>query len=227
MLPAFPLCLEWLDFPPAGSSSPADQNAAPSSSNPAKTHGNYIAVGTFDPEIEIWSLDTIDGLYPDALLGRPDKTSAHVPVPMGTGKKKSKLVKPREVNADHHVDAVLGLSWNTQHRSLLASASADKTVKLWDLSRGGEEGSKAVRSFGLHEDKVQAVEWCKASGQGSVLLTGSYDRTVRTWDSRSPAAGVGAYVGADVEGVRWDPFDPYGFYVSLPFRSLLSPFDLA
>lgn len=31
--------------------------------------GNYAAVGTFDPEIEIWDLDTVDAMYPDAILG--------------------------------------------------------------------------------------------------------------------------------------------------------------
>jgi periodic tryptophan protein 1 len=88
MLPNFPLCLEWLDFPPAGSPST-------SSTSPKKEFGNYIAVGTMDPEIEIWSLDVLEGMYPDMVLGRPDKTTAHVPVPLGTGKKKKK--KPNTV----------------------------------------------------------------------------------------------------------------------------------
>lgn len=207
MLPAFPLCLEWLDFPPNNGSSENNNNGV---AGPSKTHGSYIAVGTFDPEIEIWSLDTVDGLYPDALLGRPDVSNQHVPVPLGTGKKKKKLVKARTANSHHHVDAVLSLAWNTQHRSLLASASADETVKLWDLSRPSTE--PAVRSFDLHQDKVQAVEWNKTDP--TVLLTGSYDRTVRTWDTRAPGSGVGAFVGSDVEALKWDPFDSHAFYVS-------------
>jgi periodic tryptophan protein 1 len=28
-----------------------------------------VAIGTFEPEIEIWDLDTIDSMYPDAILG--------------------------------------------------------------------------------------------------------------------------------------------------------------
>lgn len=211
MLPSFPLCLEWLDFPPASTSA-----STPVSSN---LPGNYIAVGTFDPEIEIWSIDTIDGLYPSSILGRPDKSREHIPVPLGTGKKKRKKDKKRGVQKEWHVDAVLGLSWNRNHRNLLASASADKTVKLWDLSRstgassdGNTESGGAIRSFDVHSDKVQSVQWNPS--EPTVLLTGSYDRTVRMFDSRAPDGGVGAMLGADVEGLRWDPWEAHGFYVS-------------
>lgn len=208
MLPNFPLCLEWLDFPPAASL-PSDTT---------KQFGNYIAVGTLDPEIEVWSLDVVEAMYPDIVLGRPDKTAAHVPTPLGTGKKKRKKNKHRAASSQHHVDAVLSLSWNKTHRNLLASASADRTVKLWDLSRdptvaGGEDGAGAIRNFDkVHKDKVQAVQWNEK--EPTVLLTGSYDRTVRTFDTRAPDAGVGALVGADVEALRWDPWENHGFYVS-------------
>ena len=204
MLPSFPLCLEWLDFPPVSSNSTA----------PASGFGNYIAVGTLDPEIEIWSLDIVEAMYPATVLGRPDKTKAHVPVPLGTGKKKKKQTKHRAKDDSCHVDAVLGLSWNRNVRNLLASASADRTVKLWDLTRDPlQEGGGAIRSFDVHKDKVQAVQWNWV--EPTVLLTGSYDRTVRTFDSRAPDAGVGAVVGSDVEALRWDPWENYGFYVSL------------
>ncbi|KAI5983388.1 transductin family protein/WD-40 repeat family protein [Pisolithus albus] len=230
MLPNFPLCLEWLDFSPASSSGiHAD--------GPAK-FGNYIAVGTMDPEIEIWSLDVVESMYPDMVLGRPDKTAAHVPVPAGTGKKKRKKVKQRPRSSIHHVDAVLGLSWNRTHRHMLASASADQTVKLWDLSRapvadedGTGESVPAVRSFDAHKDKVQAVQWNQT--EPTVLLSGSYDRTVRVFDSRAPDTGVGAVLGADVEAIRWDPWESHAFYVSLEnglvlnFDARTLPTDLA
>ncbi|KAJ7364382.1 WD40-repeat-containing domain protein [Mycena albidolilacea] len=204
MLPNFPLCLEWLDFPPTAIGSSSD--APPQSST---GFGNYIAPCT-----------------PASILGRPDETKAHIPTPLGTGKKKRKKTKHRAASAGHHVDAVLALSWNKTQRNLLASGSADRTVKLWDLSRdpsiNGEEGG-AIRSFDVHTDKVQAVRW--NDRDPSVLLTGSYDRTVRTFDSRAPDAGVGAVVGSDVEAMRWDPWEEYGFYVSLE-NGLVLNFDV-
>lgn len=72
MLPAFPLCLEWLDFRVGRKSA-------------MNGPGNYVAVGTFDPEIEIWDLDTIDNMYPDVVLGAQDKTKKK------KGGKKSKV----------------------------------------------------------------------------------------------------------------------------------------
>ncbi|KAG9003066.1 hypothetical protein FRB90_011254 [Tulasnella sp. 427] len=202
LLPSFPVCLEWLDYPPS------------SSTSETKT-GNYIAVGTLDPDIEIWSLDVIESMFPDALLGDPknktrDETGAPVMVPSPTKKKDRKRRKPK-ANPEYHIDAVLGLSWNRSHRNLLASASADKTVKLWDLSR--ELNSAAIRSFDLHQDKVQAVQWNRV--EPTVLLTGSYDRTVRTFDSRSPTSGFGAKLPSDVEALKWDPWEGHSFYVSL------------
>jgi periodic tryptophan protein 1 len=85
MLPNFPLCLEWLDFPLVGSSST-------SSTSPKKEFWNHVAAGTINPEIDIRFLDVLEGIYPDMVLGRPDKSTTHVPVPLGTGKKKKKTI---------------------------------------------------------------------------------------------------------------------------------------
>ena len=57
-LPDFPLCLAWTDCPPY-----LDKD------NTQLTVGNFMAVGTFDPVIEIWNLDVLDPLEPTATLG--------------------------------------------------------------------------------------------------------------------------------------------------------------
>nr|CDI51241.1 related to WD repeat protein PWP1 [Melanopsichium pennsylvanicum 4] len=235
MLPSFPLCLEWLDYSPARSipASAADQNTTDAIA--ARTGANFIAVGTMDPEIEIWSMDVVDGMYPDAILGRKSETD-QLNAALGTGKKKRKQSKPRVANADYHVDAVLGLSWNPIARNLLASASADGTVKLWDLSRPHtSESSSAFRSFNAHTDKVQSVAWqAKAIGGSgattanpAVLLSGSYDKTIRVFDTRTPDTASVISIGSDVESVVWNGWNSgANTFLSSLESGLVQSFDI-
>jgi len=73
-----------------------------------------------------------------------------------------------------------------------------------------------IRGFGrVHKDKdkIQSVQW--NDKEPTVLLSESYDRTVRTFNSRAPKSCLGAVVGSDVEALRWDSWDPYGFCASM------------
>jgi periodic tryptophan protein 1 len=194
MLPAIPLCVEWLDLPVGKSTLDRDARA------------NFVAVGTFEPDIEIWDLDTVDCMYPNAILGQggldngADTTNGE--------KKKKKRKKSNKANDDYHVDAVLSLAANRHHRNLLASSSADKTIKLWDLYT-----TKCAKSYSHHTDKVCTLAWHPK--ESTILLSGSYDRTVVAADMRAPDAKVPRWgVESDVENVRWDPHDSNYFYVS-------------
>ncbi|PMD24782.1 WD40 repeat-like protein [Hyaloscypha hepaticicola] len=192
MLPAIPLCVEWLDLPVGKSNVEKDSRA------------NFVAVGTFDPDIEIWDLDTIDCMYPNAILGQGGNAGSDEI----KKKEKKKKKKSKKANDEFHVDAVLSLAANRHHRNLLASASADKTVKLWDLNT-----TKCAKSYKHHTDKVCSIAWHPKDS--TVLLSGSYDRTVVAADMRAPDAKVPRWgVESDVESVRWDPHDPNFFYIS-------------
>ncbi|KAF2207657.1 hypothetical protein CERZMDRAFT_50568 [Cercospora zeae-maydis SCOH1-5] len=186
MLPAVPLCVEWIGMkvgqPDAGEG------------------GNFAAVGTMDPDIELWDLDIVDCMYPNAVLGQGSQQQEEAP------KKKKK--KSKKSNENYHVDAVLSLAANRNHRNLLASASADKTVKLWDLNT-----CTAAHSYEHHTDKVCALAWHPT--QSAILLSGSYDRTIvaadmRVKDGKFPRWGV----ESDVEQIKWDPHNENNFYVS-------------
>ncbi|RCI15405.1 hypothetical protein L249_6778 [Ophiocordyceps polyrhachis-furcata BCC 54312] len=192
MLPAIPLCLEWLDMPVG------KQGAAEAAT------GNFVAVGTMDPDIEIWDLDTIDCMYPNAILGQGGEAEAAKKEAKKAKKKKSK----KAANDNYHVDAILSLAANRSHRNLLASASADQTVKLWDVNT-----TKCAQSYSYHTDKVCSLGWSAA--EPTVLLSGSYDGTVVAADMRAPGAKAPRWgVEGDVETVRWDPHDGNMFFVS-------------
>lgn len=197
MLPAIPLCVEWLDLPVGEEISNSDMR------------GNYVAVGTFDPDIEIWDLDTVDCMYPNAILGQiSDDGSANTSGTFVRNDKRQKRKKSKKSNDSYHVDAVLSLAANRQHRNLLASSSADKTVKLWDLNT-----TKCAKSYSHHTDKVCSIAWNPK--ESTVLLSGSYDRTVVAADMRAPDAKVSRWgVESDVETVMWNHHDSNLFYVT-------------
>jgi WD40 repeat protein len=73
-----------------------------------------------------------------------------------------------------HTGAVTAVAFSPDDR-LLASGSADKTVKLWDMVTG-----KEVLSLRGHEQRVTSLAF---SPDGERLVSGSADRTVKIWDT--------------------------------------------
>jgi len=73
-----------------------------------------------------------------------------------------------------HRDGVRGVTWSPDGRRL-ATASNDRTVRIWDAGNGSE-----LTVLHGHNDWVQAVVW---SPDGRRLATASNDRTVRIWDA--------------------------------------------
>lgn len=119
-LPSLPLCLAHGDVNPDGGA------------------GNYVAVGTFNPGIEIWNLDVLSALEPVCILGGEDMSAADelMRINMARAASGKKLKKKNGsmggggLRPGSHKEAVMALSWNTVHRQVLASGSADMTVKV-------------------------------------------------------------------------------------------------
>jgi periodic tryptophan protein 1 len=189
MLPSFPLCVEWINYRPNKSGIQDETSNV----------GNFAAIGTFDPQIEIWNLDCVDKSFPDAILGEPSANSSQS---LGSKKKKKKS-KSQHVTT-HHTDAVLSLSHNQFHRNVLASTSADHTIKLWDLNT-----ATAVRSLDtIHSGKhVSSSQWHPS--EGTIILTGGYDSRIAISDVRvEDSSKISRYWkvdGAqDIESVSWN-----------------------
>jgi periodic tryptophan protein 1 len=189
VLPAFPLCLAHGDISPQG------------------VAGNFVAVGSFSPGIEVWNLDVLNPLEPSCILGGEDTSAADELMKLNmmraaSGKRlKNQHFQRGGLRVGSHTDAVMALSWNKTHRQVIASGSADKTVKIWDITKAGESKANAA-TFTHHRDKVQAVVWHPS--EGTLLATGSYDRSVAVLDARSSDTKK-VKISADIEALAWDP----------------------
>ncbi|MEG4188954.1 WD40 repeat domain-containing protein, partial [Microcoleus sp. Pol17_C1] len=72
-----------------------------------------------------------------------------------------------------HSDGVTSVSFSPDGKTL-ASASIDKTIKLWDVTTG-----KQIRTLQGHSDVVWSVSF---SPDGKTLASASDDKTIKLWD---------------------------------------------
>ncbi|KAK3679031.1 U3 small nucleolar RNA-associated protein 15 [Recurvomyces mirabilis] len=86
----------------------------------------------------------------------------------------------RQWRGEHgHKQAVHCVRWNPKVLTDLMSVSDDRTVRVWDLTED------VAKWTGIgHEDYVRSG--CYLPGQDGMIATGSYDQTVRLWDTRQP-----------------------------------------
>ena len=96
-----------------------------------------------------------------------------------------------------HDDDVQGVAWSPDG-GRLATASADRTARIWDAGNGNE--LTALRG---HHDYVTGLAW---SPDGGRLATASADRTARIWDAEGGSELVVLRGhAAEVRSVAWSP----------------------
>jgi dipeptidyl aminopeptidase/acylaminoacyl peptidase len=102
---------------------------------------------------------------------------------------------------------VYRLAWSPDSNTL-ASASQDKTVRLWDVRAASPSGKPIVLKG--YEDQVVAVAW---SPDGRALASGSWDNTARVWDLSSGAPSADPIIlrghTQAVVAVAWSPDGRY------------------
>jgi periodic tryptophan protein 1 len=106
-----------------------------------------------------------------------------------------------EAKLEGHTDAVLGLAAHPMHHQMLASASADCTVRLWDIAT-----QQTVLTMTHHKTKVQSLAWSPANSETAhqgLLASGGFDQRACVLDVRQHEQVTSINLDADVEALRW------------------------
>ncbi|GIX65687.1 WD domain, G-beta repeat containing protein [Babesia caballi] len=144
-----------------------------------------VAAGTYESQIDLWDMRQIDRLDPVMTLG---------------SKKKSQK--------ESHKDAVQCLSNSAHVVQLMASGSADKTVKVWDLNEAEvlhslNHHSSNVRIGGACFKRVQVQVVQFSPFDASLLLTASFDQTAALCDIRVCKGKTSVTLDSEVESAVW------------------------
>ncbi len=104
------------------------------------------------------------------------------------------LIKPSE-SLGGHDGVICDLAWSPDGNTL-ASASRDRTIRLWNTDPWGLRDTLSG-----HTSWVKSLDWSADSG---LLASGSRDQSVRIWDLRE--GGCDSYRHGDqIECVAWSP----------------------
>ncbi|GAB9462547.1 Wd domain-containing protein [Globisporangium polare] len=176
-----------------------DAHAKPISSLKFSRSGELVASASADRSVKVWATSELLKHKSDAATGADAGTvdgSAQPPMALAT---------PQAALYGHE-EGVNDASWS-HDGFYLVSASDDKTARIWDveysktLSTLGRTSS-SMSAFNAHGIAVDAGESLHASGesneghssfvfsaqfnpQGSLIVTSSFDETVRFWDVRT------------------------------------------
>lgn len=108
-----------------------------------------------------------------------------------------------------HTSSVEELQWSPAERTVFASASADGTVKIWDVR---QKTKKCVLSVDVSSSDVNVASWNPTTQH--LLATGADDGVWAVWDLRTfsakgntSAVASFAWHKAPITSVEWNPND--------------------
>ncbi|MCY7323671.1 MAG: caspase family protein [Phormidesmis sp. CAN_BIN36] len=88
-------------------------------------------------------------------------------------KRNNGTVQPLAIVLKGHTSTITAVEFSSSGK-LLASASADKTIKLWNIADGSQ-----IRTLTGHRDRVTTLSF---RNDGKLLASGSADKTIKLWN---------------------------------------------
>jgi len=122
-----------------------------------------------------------------------------------------------------HEGPVTDVAWCVHSPSVFGSVGDDGMLLLWDEKAGGAPTNKPARS---HAAEINCLAF--SPHREHLLLTGSADKTVKLWDTRSLVAPLHSFVKHQdtITQVQWSP-SREELFVSAGLDKLVHVWDLA
>lgn len=189
MLPSFPLCLEWIDYP--------FSTAESSETSCASNSHNFVAVGSFEKQIEIWNLDVLDLVYPtvslsghtDAVMSISWNRQGRNFLASGSADDTVRLWdlgRPDQGplrTFDHHRGKVQSVTWNPTNATELLSVAYDGMIRLFDV-RAPQEGLTFASKL---KGDVEQAKW---RPKGNSFAVSDESGRVSFYDPRNPSEAL-------------------------------------
>jgi WD40 repeat protein len=155
--------------------------------------GNLVVSGGDDHAVKVWEIRTgkciktlqgnSNAIYAIAssdqknLLasGHEDQTIKLWDINLNTPQNIEHNLQPFQILRGHR-DRILSIAFSPNEK-LLASGSADRTIKLWNSYTG-----KDIKTLHGHKSWIWGIAF---SPNGQFLVSGSYDHTVKVWNVES------------------------------------------
>eukprot|EP00698_Gefionella_okellyi_P001053 TRINITY_DN1092_c0_g1_i1.p1 TRINITY_DN1092_c0_g1~~TRINITY_DN1092_c0_g1_i1.p1 ORF type:complete len:347 (-),score=62.03 TRINITY_DN1092_c0_g1_i1:67-1026(-) len=160
-----------------------------------------------------FDLDSIGiNMPPDLLLSLQQHSNAEAELKDGARKQQDDYRKFYfKYQFPRHTGAVYCVRFSQRGR-LLASASYDKTMRIWDM-----EKQREVFTGEQHTQPVSDVQW----GRGDLtVISGSYDHHIAVWDLESTKMMYDCEVDGMIATVAAHPVDENLIYVGTTTRRL-------
>jgi ribosome assembly protein RRB1 len=110
-----------------------------------------------------------------------------------------------------HLDSVEDVQWSPVETDVFASASVDKTVRIWDARN---KNGSALTKENAHDSDVNVISWNEKVT--FLVLSGSDDGSFKVWDLRKlnePTRHYN-YHKKPITSLQWNPNDDSGLAVA-------------